>query len=197
MASDFNDIRANLRGQEPEKSENQLGFILLLIGVIGLGGLIGFAVMPKSNAPIVQAETSQAPAQPAAEQKLSKKELKAMRRAELQKFAQTQTQLIQCAQSQRHMMNVYQAYLARNMDRRNAWYGLNDPVKRMEKMAEMNQMEITAYMLTQGNGDVRDMMEDVAMQVNSSQAKIDPIKCGQLNGQVQRRELDLKPVPNS
>lgn len=197
MASDFNDIRANLRGQEPEQSQNQLGFILLLIGVIGLGGLIGFLIMPKADAPIVQAETSQSQAQPVAEQKLSKKELKAMRRAELRKFAQTQTQLISCAQSQRHMMNVYQAYLARNMERRNAWYGLNDPVKRMEKMAEMNQMEITAYMLTQGNGDVRDMMEDVAMQVNSAQTKIDPIKCGHLNGQVQRRELDLKPVPNS
>lgn len=195
MPSELNDIRSNLRDQVPEtgQNESQLGFILLLVGVIGLGGLIGFVVMPKSSAPSAQAAQVQTEPAP---KPLSKRALKDMRRAELKTFTETQTQLLSCAQSQRHMMAVHQAYVTRNMDRRNAWYALNDPTQRMSKMAEMNQMEATAYMLTQGNGDVREMMQDITMQVNGSRRKIDPIKCGQLNSQVQRRELDLKPIPN-
>lgn len=193
MASDFDHIRSNLQEHEPETSSGQTGFVAALVGVVAIGGLIGFMILPKSPASPEKTTT----AQPQADQKLSKSDLKQMRSAELDKFRTTQATLIQCIKSQPNMASVHQAYIARNQSRQQAWFKLDSPVDRLNKLATMNQLEATAYMMTQGGRAHRDILEDIYREVGASQVKIDPIKCGQLNSKVQRRELDLKPVPNA
>lgn len=196
MASDFENIRSNLQGHEPEKSSGQAGFIAALVGVIAIGGLVGFMIMPKSTTSPERSETATAP-KPQAEKKLSKSDLKRMRSAELDKFRTTQATLVQCVKSQPSMASVYQAYVARNQSRQQAWFKLDSPVDRLNKLAKMNQLEATAYMMTQGGKAHRDIVEDIHREIGAANVKIDPIKCGQLNSKVQRRELDLKPVPNA
>lgn len=198
MASDFDNIRSNLRASEPEKSPNQLGFILTLVGVVAIGGAIGFLLLPKgSSTAAEQAEAGSAPAAQAAVQALSEAELKQMRREELLKFRETHTMLMSCARSQNHMRTVHQSYQARNIERQKAWFKLFDPTETLRKMTDMNQLEAHAYMLTRGQGDMQEIIADINTEVGASRVGIDPIKCGQLNAQVQRRELDLKPIPTT
>ncbi|MEL6861571.1 MAG: hypothetical protein AAGL11_07020 [Pseudomonadota bacterium] len=195
MASDFDNIRSNLRQQQqaPERSSGQLGFIIALVAVIALGGVIGYLALPKDSAPRMSSASETAPAAKA----VSKSDLKEMRRAELNKYRETQVTLLQCVKSQRSMESVYKAYLARNASLRQAWYEIDSPMDRLNKLTEMNQLEATAYMMTRGRDAQRDLMSDIEADLGSARMKIDPIKCGQLNAQVQRRELDLKPIPLS
>ncbi len=193
MASDFNNVRRELQESAAEQDSGNLFFVLMLVAVIAIGGAAGYWLWPRTDgaAPIVQVETSTPVV------KLSKSELKKARRAELTKFQETQAKLLSCARTQRHMMNVYEQYNARNLKAYEGWFQVLDPVKSLSKMGEMNALEANAFMLTQGNGAVRDAMQDIQMQLSAGQASVTPIECGQLNAQVQRRTLDLAPVPTT
>ena len=195
MASDFENIRSNLRQQQqdPEPSSGQMGFNIALVAVIALGGLIGFLVLPKESGSRTASVSKAAPET----QAVSKSELKEMRRVELDKYRETQVTLMQCVRSQRGIESVYRAYLARNASLRQAWYEIDSPIDRLNKLTEMNQLEATAYLMTRGRDAQSDLLSDIEADLGSARMKIDPIKCGQLNAKVQRRELDLKPIPLS
>ena len=197
MASDFNHIRADLQGRKTEESSGQMAFIAALVAVLAIGGVIGYMMLPsgKSQNPVAVAEKSE-PKKPKAK-KLKKAELKKMRRAELSKFRQTQAQLLTCVQSQRHMLGVHKAYTARNQAKYQAWHTLLDPAAKLSKMGDMNALEAQAFMMTGGQNTVQDMFEEIEMELNAYNQKIDVVKCGQLNSRVQRRELDLADVPTS
>ncbi|MEO1659434.1 MAG: hypothetical protein AAFR51_00490 [Pseudomonadota bacterium] len=190
MASDFRNVRRELQENAAEQDSGNVFFVMMLIAVIAIGGAAGYWLWPRADgaAPMAQVETT-------TPVKISKSELKKARRAEMTKFRETQAKLLSCAGKQRHMMSVYQQYNQRNLQTYKAWFQVLDPSTSLSKMGEMNALEANAYMLTQGNGAVRDMMQDIHMELSSGQASISPIECGQLNADVQRRKLDLTPVP--
>lgn len=197
MASDFNNIRADLQGRQAEEPSGQMMFIGLLVGVLAIGGVIGYMLLPQdSNSQVVSVAERSEPTKPKAK-KLKKSELKKLRKAEMAKFRETQTQLISCASSQRHMIKVYETYNARNQSKYDAWRAAYDPAKKLSKMGEMNALEANAFMLTGGQSAVNDMFAEVQMELGAYDKKIDPIECGNLNARVQRRELDLKDAPTS
>ena len=189
MPSDYDELRREMRESAAEQTSGNLFFVLMLVAVIAIGGVAGYWLWPTGNsAPIVQAEQSEPV-------KLSKSDLKKARRVEITKFRETQAKLLSCVRSQRHMMTVYEQYNARNLEAYKAWHQLFDPTKSLAKMGEMNALEANAFMLTQGNGAMRDVMQDIQMELSSGQATVSSIECGQLNADVQRRKLDLAPVP--
>ncbi len=201
MASDFESIRSDLLSQKEEASSGQTLFLFMLIAVLVVGSAIGYMVIPREadTGGVVVAETSAqqvASSTPAKKYKTS--ELKKMRRAEMRKFRETQAELRHCASDQRHMSVVLTSYTNRNQASFNAWSNLLDSQKKLAEMGQKNSLESTAYVLTGGmQADVRDVFKDIEVELNSYGREIDPIKCGQLNAAVQRRQRDLETPPVS
>ena len=197
MASDFDNIRAGMQTREDESSSGQAMFIAALIGVLIIGAGIGYLLLPRSSAAPVTSSPTQSAQVTAQPQQHSKSELKQMRRAAMKMFMETQSELLSCAQTQRHMSNVYQAYSARNLPKYQAWNDLLFNNQKLSKLGQdMNQFEAQAYVLTGGmQNDVREVFGDINMQLGATSKKIDPVKCGQLNAAVQRRQRDLEMPP--
>ena len=192
MASDFETIRADLQERRPEQNTGQLKFFGALIAVIALGGLLGFLVLPDSEAESRVGANASAATEAPKPIMASRATLKKTRRAELTKYRETQIKLLRCADSQRHMAQVYKTYSDRNLAAYQGWHRLFDP---SETLKNMNPLQAQAFALTQQNALRNQIMEDINMDVKAVQTKIDPVACGQLNTSVQRRQLDLKPVP--
>lgn len=192
MASDFETIRADLQERKPEQKTGHLNFIIALVAVVVLGGLVGFLVLPGNDpqSPVV-ANASDAPVAPTPRLP-SKATLKKTRRAELTKYRETQIKLLRCADSQPHMAQAYKTYSDRNLAAYQAWHRLFDSSEALKKMSPLRAQ---AFALTQQNALRSQIMADINMDVKAVQTQIDPIACGQLNTNVQRRQLDLKPVP--
>lgn len=192
MASDFKTIRADLQERKPQQKTAPLNFIIALVAVLVLGGLVGFLVLPGNGteAPVI-ANTSAAPDSPTPRAP-SKAALKKIRRAELSKYRETQIKLLRCTDSQPHLAQVYKTYSDRNLATYQAWHRLFDPTDALKKMSPL---EAQAFALTQQNALRSQIMADINMDVKAVQTQIDPIACGHLNSSVQRRQLDLKPVP--
>ena len=201
MASDFENIRSELVSQKVEESSGQTLFMIMLVAVLVIGGVIGYMVIPRgsSTSGVTMASASQ-PASSAATpvKKYKASELKKMRRAEMRKFRETQAELRYCASGQRHLSVVLTSYTNRNQAAFNAWSDLSNSSKKLAGMGGKSSLESTAYMLTGGmQADVRDVFKDIELELNSAGQKIDPIKCGQLNTEVQRRQRDLDMPPVS
>ncbi|MEM9055501.1 MAG: hypothetical protein AAGB16_09265 [Pseudomonadota bacterium] len=199
MSSDFKTIRADLQGHKTADSSGQMTFIALLVAVLAIGGVIGYMMLPSgSNTHQIAVAEKAEPQKPKAK-KLKKSQLKKMRHAELRKFLETQGELRSCAMSQRHLTHVYQSYTKRNQAKYEAWNTLFYPGQKLSDLGkDMNALEGQAYMLGGGmQNDVKDIFSDIEMELNAYNKKIDPIKCGQLNTRVQRRELDLADIPTS
>lgn len=193
MASDFEKIRTEMVVQEDQASSGQAMFLFLLIAVLVIGAGIGYLVIPRgatSGSAIVAEHNSTA-----VQTTYSKSELKQMRRQALAQFRETQAELRHCASGQRHMSVVLKSYTQRNQAAYNAW---QDMFEMTSKMRDASALESTAYVLTgQMQADTREMFQDVALELNAHGRKIDPIKCGQLNAAVQRRQRDISLPPVS
>jgi hypothetical protein len=193
MASDFEKIRTELVAQEDQASSGQTMFLFLLIAVLVIGAGIGYLVIPRgaaSDSAIVAEHNSTA-----AQTTYKKSELKQMRREALAQFRETQAELRHCASGQRHMSAVLTSYTQRNQAAYNAW---QDMFEMTSKMRDASALESTAYVLTgQMQADTREMFQDVALELNAHGRKIDPIKCGELNAAVQRRQRDISLPPVS
>ena len=193
MASDFEKIRTEMVVQEDQASSGQAMFLFLLIAVLVIGAGIGYLVIPRgtaSGSAIVAEHNSTA-----VQTTYSKSELKQMRRQALAQFRETQAELRHCASGQRHMSAVLKSYTQRNQAAYNAW---QDMFEMTSKMRDASALESTAYVLTgQMQADTREMFQDVALELNAHGRKIDPIKCGELNAAVQRRQRDISLPPVS
>lgn len=193
MASDFEKIRTEMVVQEDQASSGQAMFLFLLIAVLVIGAGIGYLVIPRgtaSGSAIVAEHNSTA-----VQTTYSKSELKQMRRQALAQFRETQAELRHCASGQRHMSVVLKSYTQRNQAAYNAW---QDMFEMTSKMRDASALESTAYVLTgQMQADTREMFQDVALELNAHGRKIDPIKCGELNAAVQRRQRDISLPPVS
>lgn len=201
MASEFEDIRAGMQSQKSDTSSGQGLFMALLMAVLVVGAGIGFLVIPRDAG--TQTISAFGEIQTAAKtstkpKKIKNSELKKMRRAALKMYMETQGELMSCAQSQRHMAGVFQAYSARNLPKYQAWNDLLSPTSKLAKMGtDKLSLEAQAYIITGGmQMDVNETFKDVNMQLNSYGKKVDPIKCGQLNAAVQRRQRDLEMPPS-
>jgi len=193
MASDFEKIRTEMVVQEDQASSGQAMFLFLLIAVLVIGAGIGYLVIPRGAASgsAIVAEHNSA----AVPTTYKKSELKQMRRQALAQFRETQAELRHCASGQRHMSVVLKSYTQRNQAAYNAW---QDMFEMTSKMRDASALESTAYVLTgQMQADTREMFQDVALELNAHGRKIDPIKCGELNAAVQRRQRDISLPPVS
>lgn len=199
MASDFENIRSELVNQTVEEpSSGNTLFICLLVGVLVIGSVIGYLVIPRGSntSNVAAAERSDPQATPAKTYKTS--ELKTMRRDAMRTFRETQAELRHCASGQRHMSVVLTSYTNRNQANYNAWSNLFDSSKKLAEMGQKNGLETTAYMLTGGmQADVRDVFKDIELELGAHGREIDPLKCGELNAAVQRRQRDLDTPPVS
>lgn len=197
MASDFDDIRAGMQTREDDSSSGQATFIAALVGVLIFGAGIGYLLLPRGGTAPVTTSPTQSASVAAEPQKISKSELKKMRRAAMQMFVETQSELLSCARTQQHMSSVYQTYSDRNLPKYRAWNDLLFNNQKLSKLGkDMNQLEAQAYVLTGGmQNDVREVFGDINMQLGATGAQVDPIKCGQLNAAVQRRQRDLEMPP--
>lgn len=186
MASDFNDLRADLERDACAQQSGNILFLVMVITVVAIGGVVGYFTLPRGgDAALPQANQMESAS---AQISVSNSELRAARRVALNQYRETQVKLLNCARSQRHMQAVYKTYSDRNLPHYQAWHRLFDPAK-------MNAAEAMAFMATGRNESVRQAIEDIEMDLAATQVKIDPIECGQLNSQVQRRALDLSPPP--
>lgn len=201
MASDFEDIRAGMETKDKDASSGQGLFMALLMAVLVVGAGIGYLVLPRDAAPQTTSASGYAQAATkvsAKPKKFKKSELKKMRRAAIKMYMETQGELMSCAQSQRHMAGVFQAYSARNLPKYQAWNDLLSPTSKLAKLGkDKNSLEAQAYIITGGmQNDVQETFQDINMQLNSYGKQIDPVKCGQLNAAVQRRQRDLEMPPS-
>ena len=197
MASEFDDIRADLLSQKEESSSGQTLFLFMLVAVLAIGGVIGYLVLPRdagvSNANV--ASVSQAAGTTATPvKKYKKSELRKMRRVEMRKFRETQAELRNCTTSPGRTSAIFTSYTNRNQPAYNAWQALYDPSK---AMVGANALESSAFVLTGGaQRNAQEMFKDIEVELNAHGRAVDPIKCGQLNAEVQRRQRDL-PMPPS
>lgn len=201
MASDFENIRSELVSQKVEESSGQTLFMIMLVAVLVIGGVIGYMVIPRgsnTSGVTVASASQQATSAAAPVKKYKTSELKKMRRTEMRKFRETQAELRYCASGQRHLSVVLTSYTNRNQAAFNAWSDFQNSGNRLAGMGGKSSLESTAYMLTGSmQADVRDVFKDIELELNSAGQKIDPIKCGQLNTEVQRRQRDLEMPPVS
>ncbi len=168
-------------------------FLFLLIAVLVIGAGIGYLVIPRGDAQgsVIVAEHNST----AIKTTYKKSELKRMRREALAQFRETQAELRHCASGQRQMSVVLKSYTQRNQAAYNAW---QDMFEMTTKMRGASALESTAYVLTgQMQADTREVFQDVALELNAHGRKIDPIKCGELNAAVQRRQRDISSPPVS
>ncbi len=198
MASDFDDIREELLSQREEPNSGQALFVFLLVSVLAIGAVIGYMVLPRDSGPqaIQMASVSETtPAEPAKAKTYKTSDLKKLRLSEMRKFRNTQAELRNCAPPESRVNIALDTYTNRNQAAYTAWSDLFDNT---EKLAKMNGLESSAYILTGSmQNDVKDVFADMAVELNAHDSKVDPIKCGQLNGEVQRRQRDLDFPPSS
>lgn len=198
MASDFDDIREELLSQQGDPSSGQGLFVFLLISVLMIGGVIGYVAMPRegaSQSPQIVSASVDASVKPTKAKTYKKSELKTLRLSEMRKFRNTQAELRNCASEKGKVNIALQTYTNRNQAAFTAWSALFDNT---EKLAKMNGLESSAYVLTGSmQNDVKDVFADMAVELNAHGSQVDPIKCGQLNGEVQRRQRDLDFPPSS
>ena len=199
MASDFENIRSELANQPVEEPPNQTLFLCLLAAVLVIGGVIGYMVIPRSSHTSTTAAVGASQQQvsaPSPAKKYKTSELKKIRRVEMRKFRQTQAELHFCSSEQRHLSVVLTSYTNRNQASYNAWSSLFDSSKKLADLGQKNGLESTAYMLTGGmQADVRDVFKDIELELGAHGREIDPLKCGELNSAVQRRQRDLETPP--
>lgn len=195
MSKDWKELRADLQMQTVEPPPSDRRFVLMLISVLVVGGAGGLMMFPRSEAAVVDAAQ-----QSSAIQTVSEKpglDIEDLRREQLTLFRETQIQLLTCARTQASMADVYTDYSERNLDAYEAWFQVLNPTDQLSDMADMTPLEATAHTLAIRNAAIARSIEDIEREVAAVQVEINPVLCGALNAKVQKREMDLAPLPRS